>query len=313
MWGAGGAGTGIGNMANLNLDTAMLYPGGSGAYVSCAIDAPNGVNLYLLVGQGGRVAGYGSSTTTAIGGGGYGTTQNTYWSPAGGGGRSAVQFSSGVDAIVAGGGGGGGAARASDLGSNGPLSGGGGGGLVGQDGLGFKHGYGGTATAGGACGEGGNSNGALGTGGNGNTASYGSGGGGGYYGGGGAGFRDSYLSAGGGGSSYIGRCSAISPITYYPGVTGTTNTVTLPGGSTANGYISGVGVGSISTMGTMQSPGGNGAIMVTVSRIIAPSPGPTASVPFFSLPGSYRWFRQWFSCITFLSLCERSLTKIYLF
>jgi len=70
MWGAGGAGTGIGNMANLNLDTAMLYPGGSGAYVSCAIDAPNGVNLYLLVGQGGRVAGYGSSTTTAIGGGG---------------------------------------------------------------------------------------------------------------------------------------------------------------------------------------------------------------------------------------------------
>jgi len=66
MWGAGGAGTGIGNWAN----PSALYPGGSGAYVSCAVDAPNGVNLYLVVGQGGRVAGYGVSTTTAIGGGG---------------------------------------------------------------------------------------------------------------------------------------------------------------------------------------------------------------------------------------------------
>jgi len=76
--------------------------------------------------------------------------------------------------------------------------GGGGGGLVGQDGLGFKHGYGGTATAGGACGDGGNSNGTLGTGGNGSFYHFGSGGGGGYYGGGGAGFQGTYLSAGGG-------------------------------------------------------------------------------------------------------------------
>ena len=144
LWGAGGAGTGIGNWAN----PSALFPGGSGAFISCAIDALYGMNIYLVVGQGGRVAGYCSSTTTAVGGGGMsivpvdlitlveyfltvlistfntgrGTTRDCNWSPAGGGGRSAVQFSSGVDAIVAGGGGGGGAAKKSVLGSNGPLS-----------------------------------------------------------------------------------------------------------------------------------------------------------------------------------------------
>jgi len=81
-----------------------------------------------------------------------------------------------------------------------------------------------------------------------------------------------------GGSSYIGGCSANSPIIYYPGVTGTTNTVTLPGGATANGYTTGVGVGSISTVGTVQSTGGNGAIIVTVVTIptVAPSSAPTS-------------------------------------
>jgi len=84
-----------------------------------------------------------------------------------------------------------------------------------------------------------------------------------------------------GGSSYIGGCSANSPIIYYPGVTGTTNTVTLPGGATANGYTTGVGVGSISTVGTVQSTGGNGAIIVTVVTIptVAPSSAPTSSAP----------------------------------
>jgi len=81
MWGAGGAGTGIGNWAN---PSAMLYPGGSGAYVSCSIDATNGIDLYLIVGQGGQVGNYGKSTATAIGGGGMNTSallQNYYCLP----------------------------------------------------------------------------------------------------------------------------------------------------------------------------------------------------------------------------------------
>ena len=66
-----------------------------------------------------------------------------------------------------------------------------------------------------------------------------------------------------GGSSYIGGCNPAYPITSLPGVTGTTNTETMPGGSTRSDYISGVGVGKVGTYGTLQSPGGNGAIMLT--------------------------------------------------
>jgi len=66
LWGAGGAGTGIGSWSN----PSALYPGGSGAYVSCEVDAPNGAILYLVVGEGGRVARYGVWASTAKGGGG---------------------------------------------------------------------------------------------------------------------------------------------------------------------------------------------------------------------------------------------------
>ena len=65
MWGAGGSGTGFG------LSSAALYPGGSGAFVSCTINAPPGNNIYLLVGGGGAVGNYArSSASGAIGGGG---------------------------------------------------------------------------------------------------------------------------------------------------------------------------------------------------------------------------------------------------
>ena len=68
MWGAGGAGTGIRN--TLSSD-ARMYPGGSGAFVSCTINALPGSTIFLLVGGGGAVANYGQkSTSSAIGGGG---------------------------------------------------------------------------------------------------------------------------------------------------------------------------------------------------------------------------------------------------
>ena len=67
MWGAGGAGTGI---QNIPLSNAIMYPGGSGAFVSCTINALPGSTIYLLVGGGGAVGNYGHCTSRAIGGGG---------------------------------------------------------------------------------------------------------------------------------------------------------------------------------------------------------------------------------------------------
>jgi hypothetical protein len=67
MWGAGGAGTGLTKSYTTN---PKLYPGGSGAFVSCTINAPPGSTIYLLVGGGGAVGDYGRSTSSAIGGGG---------------------------------------------------------------------------------------------------------------------------------------------------------------------------------------------------------------------------------------------------
>ena len=68
MWGAGGAGTGINHGIAAN---AALYPGGSGAFVSCTINALPGSTIYLLVGGGGAVGNYGQRrTSSSIGGGG---------------------------------------------------------------------------------------------------------------------------------------------------------------------------------------------------------------------------------------------------
>ena len=67
MWGAGGAGTGINHGGASN---AFVYPGGSGAFVSCTINALPGSTIYLLVGGGGAVGNYGQGTSSAIGGGG---------------------------------------------------------------------------------------------------------------------------------------------------------------------------------------------------------------------------------------------------
>ena len=77
-----------------------------------------------------------------------------------------------------------------------------------------------------------------------------------------------------GGSSYIGGCNAAYPITYLSGVTGTTNTQTMPGGSTRSDYIPGVGVGNVGAHATLQSPGGNGTIVLTFI--------PTTATPSFS-------------------------------
>ena len=67
MWGAGGAGTGLQNVPSSN---AIMYPGGSGAFVSCSINALPGSTIYLLVGGGGAVGNYAQDTSNAIGGGG---------------------------------------------------------------------------------------------------------------------------------------------------------------------------------------------------------------------------------------------------
>ena len=67
MWNAGGAGT----CTNHGISSdAQMYPGGSGAFVSCSINALLGSTIYLLVGAGGAVANYGRGTSSAIGGGG---------------------------------------------------------------------------------------------------------------------------------------------------------------------------------------------------------------------------------------------------
>ena len=68
MWGAGGTGTSIKSIPSSN--DARMYPGGSGAFVSCTINALPGSTIYLLVGGGGAVANYGQGTSSAIGGGG---------------------------------------------------------------------------------------------------------------------------------------------------------------------------------------------------------------------------------------------------
>ena len=67
MWGAGGAGT---SSQYFGLTNVLMYPGGSGAFVSCTINAVPGSTIYLLVGGGGAVANYGQDTIRAIGGGG---------------------------------------------------------------------------------------------------------------------------------------------------------------------------------------------------------------------------------------------------
>jgi hypothetical protein len=56
----------------------------------------------------------------------------------------------------------------------------------------------------------------------------------------------------------------------------------LPGGSTRSDYIPGIGVGNVGALGALQSPGGNGAIMLTFTPTTAsqsPPLSPTTAVP----------------------------------
>ena len=68
MWGAGGAGNSI--KRYLSSSNAIMYPGGSGAFVSCTINTFPGSTIYVLVGGGAAVVGWGAPTSSAIGGGG---------------------------------------------------------------------------------------------------------------------------------------------------------------------------------------------------------------------------------------------------
>jgi len=69
MWGAGGAGTSVTNTQSSS--NALMYPGGSGAYVSCPVNAPAGSTITLIVGGGGAIAGFNQKTANPIGGGGF--------------------------------------------------------------------------------------------------------------------------------------------------------------------------------------------------------------------------------------------------
>ena len=90
-----------------------------------------------------------------------------------------------------------------------------------------------------------------------------------------------------GGSSYIGGCNAAYPITYLPGVTGTTSIDTMPGGSTRSDYITDVGVGKVGVYAALQSPGGNGAIVLTFSSTAAFPTSSPSFAPFTSLLPTY--------------------------
>jgi len=72
LWGAGGSGTGFSPSPAHN-----WYAGGSGAHVSCHVNAVQGSTIYLVVGQGGQPGAYSGTTSSAIGGGG--TVQGLQW------------------------------------------------------------------------------------------------------------------------------------------------------------------------------------------------------------------------------------------
>ena len=212
LWGAGGAGAGLG--------------GGSGAFVTGALTVTPGETLTLIVGGGGVYSDSGG--LGGFGGGGYGTLS-------GGGGRSAIRNSSNVELVTAGAGGGGRAGF------------GGGGGLsTGGNGSSDGSGFGGTQSAGGAGGNyfglhfGGA--GSAFQGGNGSGPGSPPGGGGGYFGGGGA----AGPSAGGGGSSFLANLTASGA--SQAGSLGGSGTV-LPGGSADVDYIAGIGTGAATTSG----------------------------------------------------------------
>ena len=191
-------------------------PGGKGGYSTGALSVTAGDILYIYTGgQGTR------STTSPIAGGwngggaGY-NYGNEGWICAGGGGASDIRKNAQAlsnRVIVAGAGGGGGGS-----GSDGNGAGGAGGGVIGGDGYDngtassyiYRHGKGGTQSAGGAGATGDGTSGSAGSLGTGGASSTGnnalaSGGGGGYYGGGGGSFHGG---GGGGGSSYIGGVSS---------------------------------------------------------------------------------------------------------
>ena len=208
LWGAGGS----------SGDNSSTLIGGPGGYTTATFKMPQGTELKILVGEGGKR--YGLNAT--FGGGGGGGNNSSYDGGSGGGGTfvfvSGAMPANNDDLLAVAGGGGGCAGTYGN-----PNSGGPGGGEVGGNGYAAsvqgEVGMGGTQSAGGAAGTStGGTNGAFyqgGTG-NGSTSNVGcGGGGGGYFGGGGGAGRSG---AGGGGSGFVNESPA-GAITFISGST----------------------------------------------------------------------------------------------
>jgi len=254
LWGAGGASA-----------------GGSGGYVTALLDVTPNEDLVVIVAGGGNVSQGLAVTPGGFGGGGDGSgyfdvfTSTPYNGGSGGGGTS-IMMGNTVLLDAAGGGGG----VYSEVGGSA-------GGMVGQNGIGFDPGGGGTQTAGGSnpvtllchyvC------DGSFGTGGNADIFQGGGGGGGGYYGGGGGGFSTPQANApgaqtggGGGGSSYIGGPGVSNAITLS-GSSANFSKGSLPAGIADLDYQSGIGTG-----GAYSVSGGNGLAVLSWTTTQAPEP-----------------------------------------
>ena len=68
------------------------------------------------------------------------------------------------------------------------------------------------------------------------------------------------LNGGTGGTATTGGSSGAQ---VSLGTLGITNNQTMPGGLTRSDYIHGVGIGNVGKYAALQSPGGNGAIVLT--------------------------------------------------
>ena len=268
MWGAGGGGSGYGDLANF---------GGAGGFVSSALAVTPGEALRVRVGHGGMSAGYQyiicqnhSSFCNSVvqnypfetyGGGGKGA-----FGTGGNGGGSSSVLRGAVDLLVAGGGGG--------VGNYSGQIGGAGGGDTAEDGhplaldlsYGGQGGKGGSLSTLGGAGGGSSQAGSRGIGGNGGDQFFsegdpyagGGGGGGGYWGGGGgAGSRTGFNYGSGGGG---GGCSYVSGIA----LANERGSGRIPPQVTDPDYLPYIGTGGWDGHpANRNANGGNGLIVIT--------------------------------------------------
>lgn len=263
--GAGGAGSGNGDMAN-----AVGAPGGAGGRIIGWISVTSGETLSVIVGGGGSVVG--STVRSAGGGGGFSGVlrSTTHLISAGGGGGGTggtietPVVSTGVaskqggqstaTSILSAAGGVAGSQDQGRAGTNGSGTGGGNGGTSTGD-NGGSGGGGGFGTASGSAG--GSSNGYIG-------GAGGFGGGGGGAGGGAGGTVQRNQPGGGGGGGYLGGEGGINTNTT-PGRAGQGGwsfiTTATDAGSSTTLYISNT-VGGGGTAGAIAGAGGNGSVTI---------------------------------------------------